>query len=121
MSPTSLAQLKQERKDGTLTGFRCGKGHTWVTPIRVCGKCGDKNIETVELPHEGKVVSFTIQNVAAEEFMNETPFAWAIVELSDATRVTGWIPYVGSDRDLAIGDAVRFSPTYKPGVMFEKQ
>jgi uncharacterized OB-fold protein len=66
------------------------------------------------------VITFTIQNLASEEYMNETPFAWAIIELDDGSRITGWVPYVGSEDDLSIGDTVEFEPTYKPGVMFEK-
>ena len=116
----NMAALKEQRKDGTLTGFRCTNGHTWITPVRRCPTCSSKEIAAVELPHDGTIVTFTIQNVAAEEFINETPFAFAIVELSDGTRVTGWVPYVASDRDLAIGDKVRYEPTYKPGIMFEK-
>lgn len=116
----TMARITEQRKDGTLIGFRCSNEHTFISPVRRCPKCGSKEIEQVELPPKGEVVTFTIQNVAAEEFMNETPFAWAIVELEDGTRVTGWVPYVASDKDLAIGDTVEFTPTYKPGVMFEK-
>jgi uncharacterized OB-fold protein len=58
--------------------------------------------------------------VAAEEFMNETPFAWAIIELDDGTRVTGWIPYIAREEDLPMGSKVEFTPTYKPGIMCEK-
>jgi uncharacterized OB-fold protein len=118
-SPVTIADLKQKRKDGKLVGFRCANKHTWVTPVARCPTCS-KTVEQVELPGEGTVVTFTIQNVAAEEFLNETPFAWAIVQLTDGTKVTGWIPYIATDRDLKIGDRVKFTPTYKPGVMFEK-
>lgn len=117
----TIEDITEKRKDGELVGFRCGNDHTFVSPVKRCPKCGSDAIDMVDLPHEGTVVTFTIQNVAAEEFMNETPFAWAIIELTDGSRVTGWIPYVASDNDLAIGDEVGFSPTYKPGVMFEKR
>lgn len=119
MAAATLESLKRDRKDGKLAGFRCENAHTWTSPVKRCPECGNR-VEQIELPKEGTVLTFTIQNVAAEEFMNEVPFAWAIVELSDGTRVTGWVPYVATDKDLAIGDAVVFSPTYKPGVMFEK-
>lgn len=123
MSPAetmTIGDMIEKRKDGELVGFRCANEHTFVSPIKRCPKCASKEIETVELAQTGKVVTFTIQKVAAEEFMNETPFAWAIIELTDGSRVTGWVPYVASENDLAIGDEVEFTPTYKPGVMFEK-
>lgn len=123
MASTELAtieEIEEKRKDGTLVGFRCGNEHTFASPVRRCPRCGSDEISEVELPKRGEVVTYTIQNVASEEFMNETPFAWAIIELEDGSRVTGWIPYIGSKDDLPIGTEVEFSPTYKPGVMFEK-
>lgn len=123
MSKSELAtieEITEERKDGRLIGFRCGKDHTFVSPVKRCPRCGSNEIGQVELPRTGTIVSYTIQNVASEEFMNETPFAWAIIELEDGARVTGWIPYVGSREDLPLGTKVEFAPSYKPGVMFEK-
>jgi len=116
----TIDEIEEKRKDGTLVGFRCAEGHTFVSPVRRCPKCQSSEIEEIELPSTGEVVTYTIQNVAAEAFMNETPFAWAIIELEDGSRVTGWIPYIGSEDDLPLGTGVEFSPTYKPGVMFEK-
>ena len=116
----TMEAITEARKDGELIGFRCANDHTFLSPVRACPKCKTKDIEQIELPARGEVVTFTIQNVASEEFMNETPFAWAIVELEDGSRVTGWVPFVGSEDDLSIGDEVEFEPTYKPGVMFEK-
>lgn len=116
----TMAELTEKRKDGTLVGFVCGNDHAFASPVRRCPKCGSKEISEKELPNTGTVVSYTIQNVAAEEFMNETPFAWAIIDLDDGTRVTGWIPYIAREDDLPMGSKVEFTPTYKPGIMFEK-
>lgn len=116
----TIEEITEERKDGRLVGIRCENGHTFVSPVRRCPRCHTEELETVELPKRGTVVTYTIQNVASEEFMNETPFAWAIIDLEDGSRVTGWIPYIGKEEDLPIGTEVEFTPAYKPGVMFEK-
>ncbi len=116
----TIDEVEEKRKDGILVGFRCENDHTFVSPVRRCPRCTSRSIQEVELPDTGTVVSYTIQNVASEAFMNETPFAWAIIELEDGSRVTGWIPYVGNEDDLPLGTEVTFTPTYKPGVMFEK-
>lgn len=116
----TIDEIEEKRKDGTLIGFRCANEHTFASPVRRCPKCGSNEIDEVELPKRGTVVTFTIQNVASEEFMNETPFAWAVIDLEDGSRVTGWVPYVHSTDDLDIGDTVEFKESYKPGVMFEK-
>lgn len=116
----SIDEVQEKRKDGTLIGFRCGNEHTFVSPVRRCPRCQNPDIEEVELPETGTVVTYTIQNVASDAFMNETPFAWAIIQLEDGTRITGWIPYIARDDDLPLGTTVTFTPTYKPGLMFEK-
>ena len=117
----TIKELTAQRKEGRLVGLRCGGcKKVWTTPVARCASCGGTGLERVELPPEGTVVTFTVQNVASEEFMNEVPYAWVIVKLRDGTNVTGWVPYIASDRDLKIGDRVKYTPGYKPGVMFEK-
>lgn len=74
----------------------------------------------LEFAKEGTVVSYTIQIVAPEQFLNEVPFAWALIDLDGGPRVSGWIPFVTRPGDLQVGQRVRFTPTYKPGMMFEK-
>jgi uncharacterized OB-fold protein len=61
-----------------------------------------------------------VQNVPGDEFLNEAPYAYVVVELEEGGRVTGWMDSVRAESDLTIGQDVRFTPTYKPGVHFEK-
>ncbi|MGQ0535909.1 MAG: Zn-ribbon domain-containing OB-fold protein, partial [Methanobacteriota archaeon] len=91
-----------------------------VTPMAVCSACRGRKVEKIELPTEGSIVSYTIQVVASEDFINDVPFAFVLVKLTDGTVVPGWVPYVAKPDDLPMGAKVRFSPSYKPGVMFEK-
>lgn len=67
------------------------------------------------------MVAFTIQHVPADDFLNEAPYAYVVVELEGGGRVTGWMPTVKQESDLTIGDWVRFAPSYKPGVQFAKE
>jgi len=116
----SLLQVRELQKDGKLIGFRCTKcGRTQVSPMYRCS-CGSFDVKAQDLPLTGKVVSYTIQRVSAEEFINEVPYAWAVVELDDGTRVSGWIGYISTPKDLAIGAKVKYTSAYKPGVQFEK-
>lgn len=74
-----------------------------------------------EFAREGRVTTYTIQIVAPEAFLNEVPFAWVLVELDDGgPTISGWIPFVTRPEELQVGQRVRFTPTYKPGIMFEK-
>jgi uncharacterized OB-fold protein len=66
----------------------------------------------------GQVVAFTVLSVPADEFANDAPYAYVVVELDDGARVTGWMPSVRAVDDLPLGRRVRFAPSYKPGVQF---
>lgn len=61
-----------------------------------------------------------MQTVPSEEFLNEAPYAYVLVELEEGGRIAGWMPAVRSEADLTIGEKVHFVPSYKPGVQFSK-
>lgn len=108
-------------REGKLLGHACRDcGRKQATPMMRCPICKSSRIETRELPREGVVETYTIQRVAPEEFVNEVPYAVAVVRLEDGTRLTGWIPFVAAPEDLPIGARVRFTPSYKPGLQFER-
>ncbi len=118
--PTSIAELERRREEEhRLGGFRSGCGFvTAVWGLR-CPRCGDVLAPT-ELGTEGRIVSFTVQTVPSEEFLNDAPYAYVVVDLDGGGRVTGWVPTARADGDLAIGDRVRLSKDYRPGAEFER-
>ena len=85
-----------------------------------CSRCGADGLVETELATRGKVAAFTILHVPGDEFLNEAPYAYVVVELDGGGRVTGWMPAVKQESDLTIGERVRFAPSYKPGVQFAK-
>ena len=66
------------------------------------------------------MVAFTVQTVPAEEFVNDAPYAYVVVELDGGGRITGWMPGVRAEGELALGTPVHFVPSYKPGVQFAR-
>lgn len=119
--PYLLEDQKNARRDGKLTGWKCATcGHRQGTPMFICPKDHSRAIESVELPLEGEVVSYTIQKISSEEFINDLPFAFVVVKLDDGTNVSGWVADVHRETDLPVGSRVRFAPSYKPGTQFEK-
>ncbi len=109
---------EEERR---LRGFRSAScGFVTATWGLVCPRCGRADLEEAALSGEGRVAAFTIQTVPSEEFVNDAPYAYVLVDLDEGGRVSGWMPAVRSDGDLAIGDRVRWVPSYKAGVQFEK-
>lgn len=103
-----------------LRGFRSGCGFTTATWGLRCPRCGRRDLVEAELGNEGSVVAFTVQNVPSDEFLNDTPYAYVVVELDGGARVTGWMPSVHAEAELAIGERVRFVASYRAGVHFEK-
>jgi uncharacterized OB-fold protein len=85
-----------------------------------CPKDGGREIGEADLPTEGSVEDFTIQKISSEEFLNDLPFAFVVVRLTDGTRISGWVADISRDSDLPMGTKVRYTPSYKPGILFEK-
>lgn len=118
----TLKEQKALLAEGKVLGFHCADcKNDRFSPMTRCPRCDSTNVVRREFSKRGKVVSFTIQTVASEQFLNETPFAFAIIKLDDGPMVSGWIPWISKPEELPIGQAVEFTPTYKPGMMFEKK
>ncbi|MEA3190792.1 MAG: uncharacterized protein QOD77_1374 [Thermoplasmata archaeon] len=125
LSARPIMSLKEQRdalKDGRVVGFHCANCKVdRFSPMLRCPKCAGTNIQQREFSKTGAVVSYTIQSVASEQFLNETPFAFAVIQLDDGPKVSGWIPWIAKPKDLSIGQKVEYVPSYKPGMMFEKR
>jgi len=83
----------------------CGKVH--YPPRVACSQCGAKTFETIVLPREGKVVTYTVVRVPPAGFTEQTPLPIALVELADGVRVMVQIGDVGDPDSLEIGMPVR--------------
>lgn len=117
----SMNEQQEALRDGKILGTHCKAcGHDQISPMVRCPKCRGTDLASREFSTTGRVVSHTIQSVASEQFMNETPFAFAIIQLDDGPRVSGWVPWVGKPEELPLGSKVTYVPSYKPGMMFEK-
>jgi len=121
-APHSIGEfVRGYEEEGRLRGFRCPScGLVTATWGLACSRCGRAGLEEAELAKTGRVVAFTVLTVPGDEFLNDAPYAYAVVELDGGGRITGWIPGVGSESELSIGERVQFRPSYKPGVQFER-
>ncbi len=71
-----------------LKGGRCKDcGYVMYPSRKVCPKCHSENIETISLPREGKILTYTIIYSAPEGFDDFSPYAVAIVELTNGARL----------------------------------
>lgn len=118
-----IHRQREAVKQGKLIGLKCKScGYVHTIPVVYCIRCQSGDLEEVELPTTGKIMAFTVlPMVVPERFAEEAPYAWAIIELDDGTRVSGWVPYIRSGKDLSVGDRVKLvKASYKPGIVFEK-
>ena len=53
---------------------------------RVCPDCRGGEMETINLSQKGKVVTSTVIHVPPDEFLNEAPYAMAVVETPEGAR-----------------------------------
>lgn len=117
----TFKEQHETMRDGKMLGYVCREcGQQTITPMVRC-VCGARSFETKEFATTGKIVTFTVQRVAMEEFLNDVPYAWIVVQLDDdGPRATGWIAFVSKADELNVGDKVKLVSSYKPGLMFEK-
>ena len=115
----SIEELRLEYEEGKrLRGFRSACGFVTATWGLVCPRCGQRDLSEVDLPRTGTVAAFSVQNVPSDEFLNEAPYAYVVVDLDGGGRITGWVDGVRSESELSVGTTVRWTPSYKPGVHF---
>jgi uncharacterized OB-fold protein len=61
-------------------------------------------------------VAGAVALVLTREVARDAPYPYVLVELDGGGRVSGSMPGIRSDSDLAVGDRVRFVPDSPPGV-----
>ncbi|MFH1756112.1 MAG: Zn-ribbon domain-containing OB-fold protein [Candidatus Latescibacterota bacterium] len=79
---------------------KCGK--VFFPPRLVCNACRAETFETVILPREGKIISYSLINVPASNFADEAPIAFSILELADGTMISAQVTDCKPD-ELKIG------------------
>lgn len=82
----------------------CGRVH--YPPRLVCAGCGGRDFESVVLPAEVKLVTYTIIRVPPSEFQGQAPYPVGIVEFENGCRTTVQIADCPLER-LAIGMPLR--------------
>lgn len=71
-----------------LEAVRCrGCGKVSFPARRICPKCRGEDFEAIALSRRGTVVTSTVIHVAPEEFLNEAPYAVALVETPEGARL----------------------------------
>ncbi len=71
-----------------LEAVRCrGCGKVSFPARRICPKCRGQDFEQIALSRRGNVVTSTVIHVPPDEFLNEAPYAVALVETPEGARL----------------------------------
>ena len=81
-------------------------GKTYFPPRSIDPANGDTECETVTLPDLGKVLTYTVIRVAPGMWGDQSPYALALVEMADGTKVFGQMTDVDVE-EVKIGMDVR--------------
>jgi uncharacterized OB-fold protein len=82
---------------------KCGK--VFFPPRLICDECRSRDFETIRLPEDGEILTYTVIRTPPSGFEDEAPYAVGIVKLGDAQLLT---QIVDCDFDkLEIGGKVR--------------
>ena len=89
-----------------LMGSRCKScGAEFFPPVKVCKKCGSKDLEQVEMPKTGTIISYTKLTEPPVDFKDYAPVYLAIVRLDNGVTVLGQIADAESE-EIAVGRKV---------------
>ena len=103
----TLENFLKKLRAGNLQGVRCRKCKQLVLPPSpVCPNCLSDKLRWVELPEEGRVVTFSEVHVANDDFKDDVPYIVSIVELEDGSRIAGTIRGLAR-KDLRVGTRVK--------------
>lgn len=92
----------------------CGNKH--FPPRLVCPECGSRNLSSTTLSDRGKILTYTIIYTPPARFVDQSPYAMAIVELEDGVKLTAQIVDIEFD-ELEVGLPVKieFRKIYESG------
>jgi len=86
-----------------LLGGRCSSCGSVVYPHRaVCPYCGHEQLEAVELPRRGRVLTYTVIRHPPRGFEGQSPYVIAVVELEGGARMLAQLTDVNPE-DVRIG------------------
>lgn len=102
-SSFTIEQFYKSVAQKKLVGGKCRKcGKVHVPPRPLCDNCLSKDFEWVELPRNGKLLTYTVIHVAPSQFQELAPYALGIVQLENGVKIPGMIRGAAFDR-LQIG------------------
>jgi len=111
----NLKDFFAEVRAGRLTAIRCTQcGELAIPPKEFCASCGKHAWESVPLAGDGTIASYTVIRVAPRGHVGQTPYAVAVVRLTEGVSLLGRVTDLPLE-SLRVGLPVRFRPLVSGG------
>ena len=101
--PFTIEQFYKFLQQGKLLAgkcLKCGKIH--LPPRPLCDNCYSKEFEWVTVSGKGTLITYTVINIAPQQFQDLTPYAVGIVQLENGLKIPGMIQGITQEQ-LKIG------------------
>lgn len=96
---TEISDWRRRYERYRLIGSRCkGCGAIYYPSRRKCVECKSEELEPYELPKVGRILSYTIIYEAPKRFKKYEPYAVALIELEDGSRILSQLTDVDLDK-----------------------
>ncbi len=103
----SISYWRQRDRYYRIIGSRCNDCSKLFFPyVRNCKSCNSTNIVDEEMSKTGKLLSYTYLFETTDEFSNQIPILFGLIELENGIRLISQITDY-QDRDVQIGKNVK--------------
>ena len=103
VEPFTIEQFYKFLQQGKLMAGKCVKcGKVHLPPRPLCSNCYSTEFNWVQVSGKGKLITYTVINIAPHQFQALTPYAVGIVEMEGGLKIPGMIQDIRQER-LKIG------------------
>jgi uncharacterized OB-fold protein len=103
VEPFTIEQFYKFLQQGKLMAGKCQKcGKIHLPPRPLCDNCYSQQFSWIQVSGKGKLVTYTVINVAPAQFQALAPYAVGIVELENGLKIPGMIQDIKQEQ-LKIG------------------
>jgi uncharacterized OB-fold protein len=96
-----------ELRNGKVLAYKCKRcSNLQIATTIFCNKCSSQELDATQVKGEGKIITYSIQNVAPEEYEKYKPYAWVVVKLDAGFNISGLLPGIDSPKNLPINTKV---------------
>ncbi len=117
-TPTKAFTIEQFYKylnQGKLMAGKCVKCSKIQLPPRpLCDNCYSQEFTWVEVQGKGKLLTYTVINIAPQQFQGLAPYAVGIVEFERGLRIPGMIQLAQEKLRIGMDLAIDFGTCSQP-------